>query len=97
MSASRSWVAHGACLDCAPELFFPIGKNVHAVEQAQRAKEICLSCIVREQCLRWALETNQSAGVWGGLDEHERLTLRHRTRRQARNAQQINQVTLIQE
>ena len=33
---------------------------------------------VREECLNYALETNQEAGVWGGYAEDERRRLRKR-------------------
>lgn len=35
------------------------------------AKNLCFSCPVREQCLRWALENRQIWGIWGGRDEGE--------------------------
>ena len=45
-----------------------------------QAKEICAECPVQEACLQYALATNQSAGVWGGLDEGDRRRLRRRIR-----------------
>jgi len=35
------------------------------------AKNLCFSCPVRAQCLKWALEHKQIWGVWGGKDEVE--------------------------
>ncbi|MGH8906492.1 MAG: WhiB family transcriptional regulator [Egibacteraceae bacterium] len=77
------WRHKAACLDEDPELFFPVGSTGPAVEQTQRAKGVCARCDVAANCLAWALETNESAGVWGGLDEDERRVLRrtHRRRR----------------
>jgi WhiB family redox-sensing transcriptional regulator len=37
---------------------------------------VCDSCPVRAQCLQFALETNQEAGIWGGTSEEERRRLR---------------------
>jgi WhiB family redox-sensing transcriptional regulator len=48
------------------------------VAQIAAAKEICGSCPVNEECLQYALETNQEAGVWGGYAEDERRRLRKR-------------------
>jgi WhiB family redox-sensing transcriptional regulator len=31
-----------------------------------------------EQCLRWALESGQDSGVWGGLSERERRRIHRR-------------------
>jgi len=36
---------------------------------------------VTSQCLKWALETGQDAGVWGGMSEEERRALRRRKNR----------------
>jgi WhiB family redox-sensing transcriptional regulator len=59
------WRHQAACLDLDPELWFPIGTTGPAVEQAERAKAVCRQCDVMTQCLDWALETRQDAGVWG--------------------------------
>ncbi|MGH8930142.1 MAG: WhiB family transcriptional regulator [Egibacteraceae bacterium] len=75
------WRSKAACLNEDPELFFPIGTTGPALDQMERAKEICRRCDVITQCLRWALETDQEAGVWGGTSEDERRTLRRNRRR----------------
>lgn len=72
------WRHRAACLDQDPELFFPIGSSGPALAQAERAKQVCNTCEVMETCLSWALETNQDAGVWGGMAEDERRALRRR-------------------
>ena len=33
---------------------------------------------MQEECLQYALETNQEAGVWGGYPEDDRRRLRKR-------------------
>ena len=35
--------------------------------------------------MKWALETGQDAGVWGGLSEEERRALKRRNKALARN------------
>ncbi len=81
-----TWRNRSACLDEDPELFFPVGTTGPALEQTERAKAVCRSCPVIDQCLEWALETNQDAGVWGGLNEDERRTLRRQRQRRRRMA-----------
>lgn len=36
------------------------------------AKQLCRQCPVREDCVRWAVDTHVSDGVWGGLTVEER-------------------------
>lgn len=74
-----------ACRDADPDLFFPIGSTGPALVQTEEAKMVCQGCPVRQECLRWALENGQDAGVWGGLDETERRALKRRSRRQAKS------------
>lgn len=80
----EDWRSSAACLDEDPELFFPVGTTGPAVQQAAEAKRICAQCTVREPCLEFALATNQDAGVWGGLTEEERRTLKRQRQRQRR-------------
>ncbi|MGI8685011.1 MAG: WhiB family transcriptional regulator [Acidimicrobiales bacterium] len=70
------WRGRAACLASDPVLFFPVGSSGAAIEEIQRAKVVCRSCPVREQCLEYALETNQESGIWGGTSEDERRRLR---------------------
>lgn len=80
------WRSNAACTTEDPELFFPIGTTGPAVDQASEAKKICARCDVREECLEFALATNQDAGVWGGLTEDERRTLKRARQRRRRLA-----------
>jgi WhiB family redox-sensing transcriptional regulator len=50
--------------------------------QIEQAKAVCRRCPVSQQCLAWALESGQDAGVWGGLSEDERRALKRRNARQ---------------
>lgn len=78
------WRHRAACLDEDPELFFPIGNTGPALHQIEQAKAVCHRCPVIQTCLKWALESGQDAGIWGGLSEDERRALRRRTARQRR-------------
>ncbi|GAA5041069.1 WhiB family redox-sensing transcriptional regulator [Thermocatellispora tengchongensis] len=75
------WRHRAACRDVDPELFFPIGNTGPALMQIEEAKQVCRQCPVNEACLKWALESGQDAGVWGGLSEDERRALKRRTAR----------------
>jgi WhiB family redox-sensing transcriptional regulator len=59
-------------------LFFPVGTSGPALAQTKEAKAVCHRCPVASKCLAWALESGVDDGVFGGLDEHERRTLKLR-------------------
>lgn len=78
---ATGWRDRGACLHEPPELFFPIGTVGPAALQLAEAKRVCAGCTVRDDCLQWAMSLNVEQGVWGGLSEDERRSLRRRTAR----------------
>jgi WhiB family redox-sensing transcriptional regulator len=75
------WRHRAACRDVDPELFFPIGNTGPALMQIEEAKQVCRSCSAVDSCLKWALESGQDAGVWGGLSEDERRAFKRRSAR----------------
>ncbi len=75
------WRHDAACRDSDPELFFPIGNTGPALIQIEQAKQVCRSCPVMSECLQWALDSGQEAGVWGGTSEDERRLMRRRAQR----------------
>jgi len=64
------------CASSDPDLFFP--EHKHSTKQIAQAKTFCLACVERVACRDYALKANEKDGVWGGLDEDERKTLRGR-------------------
>lgn len=64
------WVKDALCAQTDPEAFFPIkgGSN-------RPAKAVCASCPVQPDCLRYAIETRQKHGIWGGTSERQRRHL----------------------
>ena len=48
------------------ELFFS-----EIPEEKYEAKNLCFSCPVRKDCIKYALESKQIWGIWGGKDENE--------------------------
>jgi len=73
------WRHEAACREVDPELFFPIGNSGPALLQIDEAKQVCRRCTVTEHCLRWAIDSGQDAGVWGGMSEDERRAYKRRT------------------
>jgi Transcription factor WhiB. len=79
-----TWRNRAACLKENPELFFPTGNSDPAFHQIEKAKAVCCRCPVVDTCLRWAMESGQDAGVWGGLSDYERRALKRRNARAGR-------------
>ena len=75
------WRHKAICRDEDPELFFPVGNSGPALAQIAEAKIVCNRCPVTAECLTWALESGQDAGVWGGMSEDERRALKRRRAR----------------
>jgi WhiB family redox-sensing transcriptional regulator len=68
-----SWQADALCAQTDPEAFFPEKGG-----STRDAKKVCGSCMVRSECLEYALENDERFGIWGGLSERERRRLRKR-------------------
>ena len=75
-----SWADFANCVGVDPDLFFP-----ERGQDVSEAKQICAACIVRSECLEYALAEGKKFGIWGGLTERERRRLR-RERAIARRA-----------
>ena len=78
MLTITDWRELGACRDSEPDLFFPVGTTGIAAIQIRQAVAICATCSIQDECLQYALETNQEAGIWGGYPEEDRRRLRKR-------------------
>ena len=67
----RGWQTKANCMGVDPDLFFP-----ERGASTREAKEVCRGCVVREDCLEYALANGEKFGIWGGLSERERRRLR---------------------
>ena len=72
----HDWRQKAACRNTDPDLFFPVGTTGLAIDQIEAAKIVCRQCEARDDCLEFALATNQEAGVWGATSEEERRKMR---------------------
>lgn len=76
LTRAYDWRDDAACSGMDGEIWFPVVHTPGWEDQLARAKKICAACPVRQECLEYALDTGQRAGVWGGLSEKERQELR---------------------
>lgn len=66
------WTTRARCRTTDPDDLFVQGAAQN------RAKQVCLGCPVRTECLADALDNRVEFGVWGGMTERERRALLRR-------------------
>jgi hypothetical protein len=87
-SADTAWMEQGACHGMWDTFDLAYRDGLGHVDNERRhtpaeahAVGVCKTrCPVREQCLGWAFEVNETRGVLGGMTEWERKEFRRRTR-----------------
>lgn len=75
------WRDDAACKGSPVTIWYPESTNSQGP-----AKRICGACPVQTQCLQHALDAGEAYGVWGGLNERERRSLRRGDVKPARTA-----------
>ena len=66
---AMDWTTRASCRTSDPDDLFVQGAAQN------RAKQVCLGCPVRTECLADALDNRVEFGVWGGMTERERRAL----------------------
>ena len=84
----KSWQDFANCLGVDPDLFFP-----ERGASTREAKEVCRGCVVREDCLEYALQNGEKFGIWGGMSERERRRIRRQRALARAAAAQAGNVT----
>lgn len=60
----NDWALEARCRDIGPQLFYDY-------DRVEEAKAFCQECVVKMDCISYALRTRQKNGVWGGMSEKE--------------------------
>ena len=68
-----AWQRDGACVEHPETEWFPSKGR-----PGGQAKAVCRRCLVRCECLAFALDEQIDAGIWGGSSARERAQLRKR-------------------
>jgi WhiB family redox-sensing transcriptional regulator len=76
-----TWRTDAACRTFPTEWWYPLDGNY--AKNTARARSICKSCPVKDECLEAALRRNEE-GIWGDTNIRERRALRR-----TRNVQKI--------
>jgi WhiB family redox-sensing transcriptional regulator len=69
--APTAWMLRANCLGVDPNLFYP-----ERGASTREAKAVCEGCVVRDDCLGYALTRDERHGIWGGLSERQRRRIR---------------------
>jgi WhiB family redox-sensing transcriptional regulator len=64
---TRSWRDLAACLDVVSADYDPFFAD--SAELQAEGIAICATCLVRDDCLTFAVRTGQQYGIWGGQPE----------------------------
>jgi WhiB family redox-sensing transcriptional regulator len=78
-AADLEWQDRALCAQTDPEIFFPEKGG-----STREAKQVCMACEVRAECLEYALDKHEHWGIFGGLSAQQRRPLL-RARHQARD------------
>lgn len=65
------WMRDAACLEFPQEWWF-VDRGASGI----RARHVCRGCLVRQECLVYALEHAERYGIWGGYSHPELGRLR---------------------
>lgn len=76
----QAWRLQAACRGLDVRTFFlqlDDGEEspMEAAERQAAAMQVCSTCRVSVQCLRYAIHNNEEHGIWGGLDTAHRVRL----------------------
>ena len=63
-----SWMQDALCREYPDVSWFPAGNHI----DCEAPKLICERCLVRTDCLAYALEHKLAHGIWGGITSSER-------------------------
>jgi WhiB family redox-sensing transcriptional regulator len=80
----QRWQVRAACRGPQIKVFFPpshFERKADKRERERRAKLICQTCSVQNDCLNYALQIGEQHGIWGGLNATERKELTPATQR----------------
>lgn len=78
LTFENKWQERAACRGPLAVVFFPpahFERKEDKIAREGRAKTICDSCVVKGECLEYAVNIRERHGIWGGLNEMERRAL----------------------
>jgi WhiB family redox-sensing transcriptional regulator len=74
MKGEDAWMVDAACLGRGPDEFFPLAGDLVPAE----IMALCRACLVRDECLAYALADPELIGIWAGTTGRQRQRMRKR-------------------
>lgn len=65
--SDRSWMEDALCAQTDPDIFYPEKGGSTAP-----ATSVCNNCMVRDECLEYAVSNDIRHGIWGGTSDNDR-------------------------
>ena len=73
----NEWLQDANCKGASTRVFFIYREDKNQRQRREAAYTICRECVVRQECLDYAIVNNE-VGIWGGTtDKARRLLRRH--------------------
>lgn len=66
----RRWTAEANCRGMSPDLF--VLDRGASMAEVEAARAVCAGCVVRSDCLEYAIKHREKIGIWGGTTPNER-------------------------
>lgn len=73
----QRWMKDASCVGNREANWFPEGGITREVNLAIK---ICKSCLVKQECLNYAIERPELLGIWGGVSAKKRESIRRENR-----------------
>jgi WhiB family redox-sensing transcriptional regulator len=74
---TSEWKWDAACQGMGPEIFYlEQGEKGENTRRLQAARQVCNGCLVRRECLQYALDNYIGTGIWAGTTPNQRKRLR---------------------
>lgn len=69
---TENWFSKAACKGKDTDFFYPEPGTIGYGKAVTAAKAVCNLCVVKSNCLDYAIENDEAFGIWGGFLPKER-------------------------
>jgi WhiB family redox-sensing transcriptional regulator len=96
----ESWRSKARCAGEDTELFFPPRDKTQYKSIASQAKQLChgaggnTPCPVLNQCLWYAIDSDEVHGIWGGMSHRERNALVRKWRKNNKDSMTLKEYVM---